>query len=269
MESAASKPNKTDMNKPTVEFATTVYEKDWEIILKSKRLEDMIKGLNYEFDKRTLIINNVKNFEKVEQYAKKHVESGLLTSYVDVRDYKDKIKEFFKIDNDEGFYYLHQYLTMIYRCDCDYLLSLTGDSFMINNEEWIDTAIQKIVSDNKVIVASPSWHGNIEIQMRESFKDDEDFYYSYVFSDQCFLLKPSFFRADIYNEVNELSYFYPERGRHVKFEERIFKYLRNNDFHLIKHKRALYRHKNLPKGQFKTWLCLNLGINRKKYGIRI
>jgi len=256
------------MNKPTVEFATTVYENDWEIILKSKRLEDMIKGLNFEFEKRTLLINNVKNLEEVKRYAQIHIDSGLLTSYIVVEDYKKEVKEFFRIEDDRGEHFLIQHLVIIFLSDADYLLACTGDSMIMNNEEWIDTAIQKIESDEKVVVASPSWYGNVETQMRESFKDDKNFYFSYIFSDQFFLLKPSFFKNDIYNEKNDLSRFYPGEVQGA-FEERVYKFLRNNDFHQIKHKKALYRHKNLPKSRLKTWLCLNLGINSKKYGIRI
>lgn len=254
------------MNKPTIEFATTVYEKDWEIILKSKRLEDMIKGLNYEFDKRTLLINNVKNLEEVKKYAQFHIDSGLLTSYIVVEEYKKKVKEFFNIEDDMGEHFLIQILVIIFLSESDYLLGCTGDVMIMNDEEWIDTAIKKIESDEQVVVASPSWHSNVEIQMREAIKDDEDFYYSYTFSDHLYLLKPSLFNNDIYNEKNELSQFYPVKGA---FETRVSNFLRNNDFHQIKHKRAMYRHKNLPKSKLKTWLCLNLGINRKKYGIRI
>lgn len=48
----------------TVTFETKVWEKDWEYILKGNYLEKVINSCNYNFDKKTIIINQCKRQEK-------------------------------------------------------------------------------------------------------------------------------------------------------------------------------------------------------------
>ncbi len=250
----------------TVEFATSCYEKDWPLILKTNRLERMISACHYEFDLKTLFINNVKNYQKVAEAAEKLKAKKIIDRIIRVDDYAEEALKFFNITKGEGYYYMIQFLMAVYKGSCDYLLNFSGDSVLINDDEWIDTAIKKMKEDNRIIVANALYDGNYKQAMRESFDTDENFYVSYGFSDQCFLINPEFFRADIYNEENELSEFYPERGR-GSFEERIYKFMRNHKYYRITHKRAVYRHKNLAKNKFKTFMALQLGINRKKYRI--
>ena len=249
-----------------VEFTTSCYEKDWELILKTNRLQRMIAACNYEFKKKTLYINNVKNFDKVACAAELHKKNGIIDDYIRVDQYAEEAMKFFKIQKGPGYYYLIQFLITVYLGSCDYLLNFSGDSILVNDEEWIDTAIEKMQQNKRIIVANALYDGNFKQAMRESFKVDDHFYMSFGFSDQCYLIRPEFFKADIYNEESELSVFYPERGR-GSFEERIYKFMRNHEYYRITHKRAVYRHKNLAKNKLKIFLALNLGINRKKYRI--
>jgi hypothetical protein len=255
------------MKKYTIEFATTCYEKDWELMLKTNRLRNMIKACKHSFDKVTLYINNVDNYEKVSAVAEQYKKEGVIDEYVRVSDYTDTVKQYFNIRNEQGFYYLAQFLTMIYRSKCDYLLNFTGDAMINSEEEWIDSSIKKMEENERIIVANPLMTGDYKMAMRESFDEDEQFYISYGFSDQCFLVRPEFFRADIYNEENGSSLFYPEKTRGVAFEERVYKFMRNHKYFRITHKKASYRHKNFPKNSFKKVLALYFGINNKKYGI--
>ena len=41
----------------TTTFATKCYEKDWEILIKQGGIKNKINNLNYNFDKRVLLIN--------------------------------------------------------------------------------------------------------------------------------------------------------------------------------------------------------------------
>ena len=248
-----------------IEFTTSCYEKDWELLLKTDRLKMMVDACNYPFSKKKVYINNVKNFDKVATIAEQHKKDGLLDEYIKVADYEEEVRDFFKITKGEGYYYLIQFLTMIYLSEGDYHLNFTADAILINKEAWIDSAINTLQADDRVIVANASWGTPAQrhLIMRESFADNDDFYTSYGFSDQCFLIIPEFFRNDIYNEKSSLSAFYP---RNDTFEERVYRFMRNNDYHRITHKRAEYRHKNFPKDAIKTWLALNTPINNKKYG---
>jgi hypothetical protein len=59
------------MSKHSVTFETKCYEKDWEILLKTNRLEAMISRNQYDFTERILYINNVSDPDKVRSYADK------------------------------------------------------------------------------------------------------------------------------------------------------------------------------------------------------
>ena len=172
----------------------------------------------------------------------------------------------YNVKKEKGYYFLIQNLVGIYLSSCDYLLNFTGDAIMVNSEPWIDAGIKKMNENDRVIAANALSDGNYKQAMREALEADEEFYTGYGFTDQCYLIKPAFFKADIYNEENELSLFYPEHARN-SFEERVYRFMRNKKYYRITHKRAIYRHKNLSKGKLKTFLALNLGINRKKYRI--
>jgi hypothetical protein len=45
----------------TVTFETKCYENDWEILLKTRRLQTMIERHHYPFARRILYINNVRD----------------------------------------------------------------------------------------------------------------------------------------------------------------------------------------------------------------
>ena len=77
--------------KKTVTFETKVWEKDWEYILKGNYLDKVIKGCNYNFDKKTVIINNVKNIKKVEKYCKNKIKQGIIDNYFVVEDYANEV----------------------------------------------------------------------------------------------------------------------------------------------------------------------------------
>jgi hypothetical protein len=250
----------------TVEFTTHCYERDWKLILKSRRIEKMISATKYDFTKKTLYINNVNNYAQVAEAAEKLRQNRIIDDFIRIDDHADEVMKFFNVKKGTGYYYLIQNLVQIYLSSCNYMLNFTGDSILINNEEWIDTAIKKMQEDERIIVANALYDGRKDQAMRESIDADDDFYISYGFSDQCYLINPSFYKKDMYNEKNELSLFYPEHARD-SFEERIYRYMRNHKLFRITHKRAIYMHKNLGKGRFKTFLALHLGINRKKYRI--
>ena len=252
---------------PNIEFTTTCYEKDWELLLKTDRLPMMIDACNYPFSKKKVYINNVKNIEKVTAYAEKHKNNGLIDNYINVADYEEEVSEYFKIKKGQGYYYLIQFLTMIYLSEGDYHLNFTADAILINNVPWIEAALSRLQENNRIIVANALYGTQRKLVMRESFADDDDFYTSYGFSDHCFLINPEIFKKDIYNEENPVSEFYPA-GSRDSFEERVYRFMRNHDYHRITHKRAEYKHKNFPKDALKTWLALNTPINNKKYGIR-
>jgi len=61
-----------------VTFETKCYEKDWEILLKTDRIEKMIEFNQFQFKEKILYINNVQDVREVSRHADKLVARDVL-----------------------------------------------------------------------------------------------------------------------------------------------------------------------------------------------
>ena len=244
----------------TITFETKVYENDWEYLLKGNRLKKMVEACHHRFDQTILYVNNVEHPSIVARYAEKLVLSGVISSFVRVADHADEALRFFGLDADGfkgGYYYSIAELVGIYLCETDYLLHFSSDTIMANEEEWIGSAMKKMEADASMIVANPTWNNKFHRAKDESITEDERFYTGHGFSDQCYLIPASSFRAPIYNERNEVSDSnFPYYGGE-SFEKRVDAYMRNHGFLRITHKKASYRHKNFSGNRLKKWFFIH------------
>jgi len=247
----------------TVTFETKCYENDWRFLLKAGRLKEMICKCDYPFSNRVLYINNVNDLNLVKRYADRCVSKSIIDSYVVVDDWAKIVLEALNVDIDSfkgGYYYSIQELTGIYLCKTDYLLHFSSDAMMRIQNPWIDQAIERMESNNRFLVATAFWeHRNLKNSQYLKLEGDSEFAYSNGFSDQCYLIKPEKFRANIYNEQNPFNDLFPVYGGEL-FEKRVNAYLRKNDLIRLASKKAAYRHRNFPKPLWKRWLWLKLGI---------
>lgn len=234
------------MNSFEVTFETKCYEKDWEILLKTGRLEDMIAYNCFPFKERILYINNVADYKEVCPYAQRLVKDKVLTSYIIVDEYAKEALDFFGLNRESfkgGYYYSIAELASIYLCKTDYLLHFSSDSILEKPFEWINQAIVKMEKDPRIKVANPVWNRRYFEARQESFEEDEDFYTGLGFSDQCYLIRANDFKARIYNEKNPASERYPEYGGEL-FEKRVDAWMRNHRYRRITSKHVSYIHKN-------------------------
>jgi hypothetical protein len=243
-------------------FETKCYEYDWKFLLKAGRLKKMIEYCDYPFTERILYINNVNDLNLVKKYADKCVNKNIIDSYIVVEEHTGKVLKAFNIDANSfngGYYYSIQELVGIYLCKTDYLLHFSGDSLMRLREPWIDDAIIAMKNNPRFFLANPQMSKNVLEAKEESFDEDKLFYYSYGFSDQCYLINVNNYRGDIYNESHPASERYPKYGGDL-FEKRLDSYLRNHNLYRLTSKKSAYRHRNFPKYKWKRWLWINLGI---------
>lgn len=209
----------------------------------------MIHRCNYNFDRKVLYINNVKNPEKVTRHAQTLQDTGVITSYVLVSDYEDEVLKFFELTRESfrgfGYYYSIQNLTGIYLCETDYLLHFTEDSIMLNGHPWIDAAIGRMGENDNVVVGLANNEGWAEDTRLLAEFEDEAFYYGHVFSDQCYLIRARKFKRPVYNEWHPAVGLYPYPERYTfYFEKKMNSYLRNHGLLTIVSKHAIYRHDN-------------------------
>ncbi|ODG90654.1 hypothetical protein BED47_09355 [Gottfriedia luciferensis] len=229
-----------------VTFETKCYEKDWEVLLKTDRIEKMIEFNQFQFKEKVLYINNVQDVWEVSRHADKLVARDVLSSYVIVDDYSNEALNYFEVTKESfkgGYYYSISELVSIYLCKTEYLLHFSSDSILEKPFNWIDLSILKLQADERIKVANPVWNGNSFEAKQESIDEDENFYIGYGFSDQCYLIRTNDFKNKIYNEKNLISERYPIYGGEL-FEKRVDAWMRNNHFKRITFKHGNYIHQN-------------------------
>jgi hypothetical protein len=247
----------------TITFETKCYENDWEYLLRTDRLKRAVALCNYPFDRVVLYINNVSNPRKVGEYAERLVHSGVIDEFIYVSEHAEQALDSFGCSRDSfagGYYYSIAEMVGIYLCRTDYLLHFSSDTIMANGEEWIGSAIEKMEENDRIIVANPTWNDKFHRAKEESIAEDEVFYISNGFSDQCYLIAPARFRSPVYNEKHEISdRNYPKYGGE-SFEKRINAYMRNHSYLRITSKKASYRHRNFSKNRLrrKASVCFSL-----------
>jgi hypothetical protein len=234
------------MRVPTVTFETKCYEKDWRFVLERDRLTKMITYHNYPFSERILYINNVKNISRVTERAKQLVGEGILTSYVVVEEYAADALRHFQIEKDSflgGYYYSISELVSLFRARTDYVLHMSGDSMLAEPLNWITPAISKFEKNEVLKVANPTWNFRYDEARQESHGEDEEFFYGYGFSDQCYLVRTRDFQQTIYSETHPMSERYPAYGGEL-FEKRVDAWMRNHAFQRITYKHGSFIHQN-------------------------
>ena len=250
------------MSSFAVTFETKCYEKDWEILLRTGRLETMIRRNCFEFAERILYINNVADPDKVRYYAERLKERGVISEHVLVDDHADEALDFFGLDRDSfkgGYYYSIQELVGIYRCKSEYLVHFSGDSVLDGSIPWIEPALNRFSEDPRIKVATCLWNGKTEEAGQESLEQDSDYWLGYGFSDQCYLVKVSDFRAPIYAERHSASERFPVYGGEL-FEKRVDAWLRNNEYLRCVYKHGSYLHKNYPRNKLLRTAGRLLGV---------
>jgi len=240
------------MSLPDVTFETKCYEKDWEILLKTGRLEQMISRNEFDFAARVLYINNVSQPEQVQQWAERLKDRGVITEHILVDDHADAALDFFGLDRSDfkgGYYYSIQELVGVYLCKTDYLLHFSGDSILDGSFGWIDQAVERMSCDSRIKTANCLWnHARDEVH-EGTFDPDGRFWVGYGFSDQCYLIPTAEFRKPIFHGVNPASERYPGYGGEL-FEKRVDAWMRNNSYQRATWMQGSYLHRNFPRNRF-------------------
>lgn len=247
-----------------VTFATICWEKDWELILKKKDYlaKNQIARHLFPFARKTLIINNVKDYPLVLKEAQKMVEEGVLTDVYIAKDISAQVLDFFHLKEedfragvdrhlyqgvDDKWIYYNAIgpLSAIYTCKTDYLLYHTGDVWLKDEIDWIPQAIEQMQKDSKFKVANLTWNEKYQEAKKESYKKKNAFYAAKSgFSDQQFLVKASDFQKPIYGEIRKDAAHYP---RGDVFEKRVFSYMKNHGWERLTFAKGSYMHECFDK----------------------
>jgi hypothetical protein len=237
----------------TITFETKVWENDWELILKTSRLKNLVERCHHPLDKKILYINNVKNPLEVERYAQKWIDVGVIDQFVHVHEHAQPALDFFNLTKEKlgkGYYYSIAELVSIYLCNTKYLLHFSSDAIPEKNikTNWLDLGIQLLEKRDDVKVFNLTWNKKYLEAKSEAFEQDSNFYYGYGFSDQMYLVRTADFRAPIYEEFHEASKRYPQYGGEL-FEKRVDSWMRNHYGTRATYCHASYLHQNFSKNE--------------------
>jgi hypothetical protein len=241
----------SEMQKPmiSVTFETKIYENDWEYILIGNYLSRMINNCDYNFEKKNLLINNVKDPKRVAKYAQKKVDQGVIDAYYIVEEYITEALKYFQLtpeDLGKGYYYSSAEIVGLYLCKTDFLCHFSSDSILISNHyNWIRESIELFNQNNKILVSNPLW---AKIELNKSLLINKSFHFSNAgFSDQCYLLSMKNVKNDflIYQHPDG-DKLYPNYGGEL-FEKRVFSFMKYNDVFRITALHSYYKHQNFSK----------------------
>jgi hypothetical protein len=246
----------------TISFETKVWEKDWELILKTNRLKNLIKACNHKFDKKILLINNVNNLREVLKEADRLVKNEVITEYINVAVHANQALKHFEISKESlgmGYYYSIAELVSLYLSKTQYLLHFSGDS-MVSRESaknWLEIGIKTLERHPQVKVINLMWEQSDAAIREEMIYETPDHWYSIGFSDQMYLVRTEDFKERIYNYRHPYSERYPKFAGEL-FEKRVDSWLRVNDFYRATLKNGRYIHRNFTNKPWKKKLSIFL-----------
>lgn len=196
------------------------------------------------------MINNVKDLNLVISEVEKKMNEGVIDQYIVVEQWAKKALDFLGINPHSlgrEYYYSITEWVGIYCCNTPYLLHFSSDSIMSRNtSSWIDEAMEIMEKNQDIWVANPIWNGKIKQVIKESFGKKGNFYTSFGFSDQFYLIKCGLFKNKMYNEKHPTSERYPKYGGEL-FEKRVDSYMRNHNIKRITSNTASYISKNFTR----------------------
>jgi hypothetical protein len=235
----------------TITFETKVWENDWETILKTDRIEQMIDRCKYAFDEKILYINNVEDFDLVRRVADKLITNQVITKYIHVQEYAQEAMDFFSLSHEKlgkGYYYSIAELVSIYLTNTQYLLHFSGDSIVApwTKRDWLSQGITTLETKPEVKVFNLTWNRKYRDAKRDSEIIDNNNYYGHGFSDQMYLVRTADFRAPIYEHYHPASECYPTYGGDL-FEKRVYSWLRSHNYLRATYRHGSYLHENFPQ----------------------
>lgn len=248
-----------------ITFETKVWEKDWELILKTPRLENILSKCNYPLDKRLLLINNVSEYRKVATEAERLVKKGVLTEFINVGEYAKKALDYFELTEKSlgvGYYYSIAELVSLYLADTKYLLHFSGDSIIDSKSSstWLHQGIDILESEPQIKVVNLSWQKFDSSLQEELIADTDNYWTSFGFSDQMYLVRVEDFKQKIYNFTHPLSERYPKHAGEL-FEKRVDSWLRTQQYYRATLKDGFYKHRNFTNVPWKKNISILFGCS--------
>lgn len=237
-----------------ISFVTNCWEKDWEILLKQGRLDKMISKNNFQFSKKILTINNVKDRKEVTKWAEKAKSSKIIDEYFFTEDTWKEVLIFFDIPlsfkEERGFLYSIAEYTALFFSKEDYMVFFTGDSILEKKDDWITKALQIFKENDDIVVINPLRNNEYKESGKECAEENDIFFKGFLFSDQCFMIPVQIFREKIYGFYNKYTDEIFPKYAGESFEKRSDAFMRTKKLYRATLKNVVYLHINFKENLY-------------------
>ena len=263
------------INGEKLTLTSNCYEKTIDIVTDVEYAKKLfLYGLS-DIDYRILLISNVRDRESAKEKCEILKEQKIIDDYIFSFDCSEDIQQTFhgcaretffrkttlrekmrallekkKIKSIyDGIYYSISQIASIVTCPTKWLLFITEDVKLHPKAlaTWVESAIDVMNKKEEVLVANPIWNAQAYGAQQEALYEDEKFWYSERFSDQCFLVntdKLKSFEGILSEKNKECEKVFPYYGGNC-FERRICAYMKNHHLLRATYKYDYYIHKNI------------------------
>ena len=231
-----------EADRVSVDLVVNCFERTYRQVLKPGYFPNIESMLCRRFTRTVALINNVTDREAAKRSAEALVECGDITEYYFVSELLDEALELVGLTREDFGRIIHFSdcaLVAITLPGSDWLLYWDADVVLQKPCDWVAPALDLLASDPRILVANPSWEGQLR---SEILSESGDFDLGYGFSDQVFLVRRRDLARPIYNERCAASMRYPLSHIALVFEARVDAYMRVHRRLRATYRGAVYVH---------------------------
>jgi hypothetical protein len=240
----ASVPRWWSLSTSTITFDTKCWEGDWQVLVETGVLSRRLSHLPNQVSATQVITNNlskVGHSRVLEKIVATHPQAR-----IEAAENHFHLLDRLELNWDSptsGLQYSSSELIGLVLAETEYLVHLASD-VEVDDWTWLKLGIRVLASNHNVAVVNPVWNDLTEEARAESIYTDEDFFYGYGFSDQCYLVRVADFQQPIYNTLLPAESRFPGYGGD-SFEKRVDAWMRKNHKLRATCQHSSYRHPTL------------------------
>ncbi len=233
--------------KDSIDLLVNTYERTYRDVLAPRVFPGIEEQNQICFSQRTVVINNVLSVEDARARAERLIGGGEIDRFVFVSEFLDTALRITGMSRDDLGRFPHFVDWGLVTVSCarsPWLLHWDAEVTLEKPVNWIGPAIERMKSDESVLVANPSFDtDSIRGGIRKGlYRAVGDFALGYGFSDQVFLARTERLARPIYKEKCLASLRFPLAHILSSFEMRIDAYMRNHRLQRAIYLPAVYRH---------------------------
>lgn len=233
-----------------VDLVVTCFERTIEKVLAPGFFDSIEADNKRRFERRTALINNVRDRGAAERLAHKRLACGDIDHFAFVEDRIDASLAATGLDAsalDPVPYFIDWGLVAVTLSGPETFLHWDADVRLAEPADWLGDAVELLEADPRVMVVNPNWE--VDNLGRFTLEERGPFSLGHGFSDQVFLARRFDLARPIYGERCLARWRYPFPS---SFEARVDAHLRHSHRLRATHRGARYVHE-VPMGT--SWLA--------------